>query len=898
VAAKLLLPIAAKGGYAVTSAQSVQSQWPLTGRDEPLDQITAVLRSHFVSIVVLTGESGVGKSRLAAEAAATMAEDGWAVTRVAASAMLQSTPLGALIPAISPGRDAIDSVVRDSLAVYDLVRESITRLAKGSRVVMIVDDFSLLDPLSMRVIIQLVSANVVRLIATIPPGESLPEAFVTMWTDDSALVLEVQPLSVDDCEELLGGVLGSRVAHRAAVTLHERSGGNVLFLRELVIGAVQDGQLREHEGIWQLVGKPLGTPALRDLIRARLQHLDKPQTALVERLAVCHPLTSDDLPKGDREALASLEHAGLLVVEERRGRTWLTLAHPHYSEAVRASMSRIATVDLLVDQANLVSEREVMTPEDELRVALWRLDAGVESDPEILFRATHLASLGGDHSRTEHLAVAAMNAGAATPEMLLLQGSAVWTLGRVSEALEILERATKADAENPTTIQLTGQIAATYASAMGGAPDGNTRGLEVLDAAIEAHPELSKELALPRAVLLLNLEYATLAEHAVEHAAPDEDVSTAERAYFEMARALPLSALGRVDAAVDAARMAAAHPIEAPQPTYSLRRAQMVMETVLMQIGSIEEAHDLASRSLQACIEREDELGTRYNELMLGQTYLASGQLATAGRWFGDVISGSQAGGSVYYLDIARAYLAITLLWRNKPNEAAAVLAEIDPKLAASSSTVGLASLWLDAVRGGRDRAVTGLMKRAHTATEKGHVVFAASLLHAASRLGGASQAAPLLAAFSAGSPSELLAAQSAHASAEASGSLASLVAAAERWEKLGYQLFAGEAWVSASGAARRAHNSKEAVALQNRADAALAECEDPATPLLQFAERGERLTSREKEIAALAALGLSSLDIAARLHVSPRTVNNHLHAAYSKLGVRGRNELGDVQRP
>ncbi|MEJ1229928.1 MAG: ATP-binding protein [Galbitalea sp.] len=96
---------------------SVQSQWPLTGRAEQLSQITAVLRSHFVSIVVLTGESGVGKSRLAAESAATLAADGWVVVRVAASAMLTATPLGALIPAISPGRDAIDVVVRDSLAI-------------------------------------------------------------------------------------------------------------------------------------------------------------------------------------------------------------------------------------------------------------------------------------------------------------------------------------------------------------------------------------------------------------------------------------------------------------------------------------------------------------------------------------------------------------------------------------------------------------------------------------------------------------------------------------------------------------------------------------------------------------------------------------------------------------
>ena len=81
-------------------------------------------------------------------------------------------------------------------------------------------------------------------------------------------------------------------------------------------------------------------------------------------------------------------------------------------------------------------------------------------------------------------------------------------------------------------------------------------------------------------------------------------------------------------------------------------------------------------------------------------------------------------------------------------------------------------------------------------------------------------------------------------------------------------------------------------MSLQNRADDLIGRCESAATPLLQFAERGERLTGREREIAALAAQGLSSLEIARRLHVYPRTVNNHLHAAYAKLGVRGRPEL------
>jgi DNA-binding CsgD family transcriptional regulator len=220
------------------------------------------------------------------------------------------------------------------------------------------------------------------------------------------------------------------------------------------------------------------------------------------------------------------------------------------------------------------------------------------------------------------------------------------------------------------------------------------------------------------------------------------------------------------------------------------------------------------------------------------------------------------------------------------------VLADFDQKLIASSSIAASATLWLDAVRGGRDRAVAGLLRRARAAADRGHVIHAANLLHNAARLGAASQAAPQLAALASGTKSGLLLAQTAHASAEASGDLDALTAAGERWEALGYCLFAGEAFVSASAAARRVHNSRLAVSLQNRADEILLQCDGPETPLLQFAERGERLTGREREIAALAAQGLSSLEIAKRLQVSPRTVNNHLHAAYSKLGVRGRNEL------
>lgn len=51
-------------------------------------------------------------------------------------------------------------------------------------------------------------------------------------------------------------------------------------------------------------------------------------------------------------------------------------------------------------------------------------------------------------------------------------------------------------------------------------------------------------------------------------------------------------------------------------------------------------------------------------------------------------------------------------------------------------------------------------------------------------------------------------------------------------------------------------------------------------------------LTSREREVAELAAGGLTNVEIAQRLVVSVRTVENHLYRAFRKLGVKGRDEL------
>jgi DNA-binding NarL/FixJ family response regulator len=62
--------------------------------------------------------------------------------------------------------------------------------------------------------------------------------------------------------------------------------------------------------------------------------------------------------------------------------------------------------------------------------------------------------------------------------------------------------------------------------------------------------------------------------------------------------------------------------------------------------------------------------------------------------------------------------------------------------------------------------------------------------------------------------------------------------------------------------------------------------------------ETRDDLTAQERQIAELARDGLANPEIGARLFLSPRTVEWHLHKVFGKLGIRSRHELTSALEP
>ena len=201
---------------------------------------------------------------------------------------------------------------------------------------------------------------------------------------------------------------------------------------------------------------------------------------------------------------------------------------------------------------------------------------------------------------------------------------------------------------------------------------------------------------------------------------------------------------------------------------------------------------------------------------------------------------------------------------------------------------------WLD---GDPLRARQLLVDGAEVAIGDENLMAAGWLLHDAARL-GATGIATRFSRLLDRSRSALLAVRAAHVDALEGHDPDALERASTSFASLGLDLFAAEAAWSASDGFRRAGDQRAGTRLAQRAEALARRCPGVRTPGLFRPEGPSPLTTREREVAGLASGGLSSAAIAQRLHLSVRTVDNHLQHAYAKLGVTKRDQLAAVLSP
>ncbi len=175
----------------------------------------------------------------------------------------------------------------------------------GLPLVVLVDDLHALDTTSALLLRRLVESRVVWLLATLRTGESPAPAVQALCDVRRVRRMEMEVFTREETERLVEAVLELPVALNTLERLHGTSGGNALFLRELVIGAVTRGALVNDGELWRPTGTHgSGTERLSDLVGARLAAAGPAARPVLELAALCRAsVTGRRRPRGrDRRA--------------------------------------------------------------------------------------------------------------------------------------------------------------------------------------------------------------------------------------------------------------------------------------------------------------------------------------------------------------------------------------------------------------------------------------------------------------------------------------------------------------------------------------------------------------------------------------------------------------------
>lgn len=857
----------------------------LVGRDALLEQFGELLTGRSGTTergLVLHGPPGVGKTRVAEELVALAAAGGAWTAFVRSRPNTVDLPLGAFAPIFPDGMDAASNV-----ALLVRARAELLAAAAGRPVVLGVDDVHLLDATSAVFLEQLVTGGIATVVLTFRTNEWVPDGIGDLWHQGGLRLVTVDSLDRDATVAMAEGLLGAELDRDAAELVWRLTGGNPLFVRAVVLESGPVAPTRE--ALEAVLGS---SPSLSDFVTARLVDLDDAHRDAMRLVALGEPIglsTLEALVPG--HVLAALEAQGYLS-HDGAG-VDVRLAHPLFGEVLRRSTSRLAARAVYRRLAAAVLDRGV-GPADIVRVAAWVVDGGGEAPPSLLVDAAQRAMHSWDVSLSERLArkVWDEHGDIAAGVVLanVLDDSADGD--EVAALLAELERRT---VDRPERMMV---VALQFRNAFWkqGDPDGARAALEAGDAAVAGGSPSGELRAWWSSFHALRADFDNCRAIVDEILAAPPSRSTMlasfAGAFAEAAAGHPTRVLAHVDRLV-----AELEAVGDQVALFSSEIPPVLRMPALIQLGRIGEAVAAGEAALAAARSGGAPFPIGQCEYTLGRALVWAGRPRAGTEHARHAPGIYRTTGHRTLERLALSNLAFAAAAAGDVALAEWSLARID-ELEPHTIVVFDGLVWLAkgdlAVARHRPADAAQLFRDgAEWARSTGVAFDEAALLHRLVALGRAGDVADRIAELAVGRGG-MFALLADHGRGVRDGDVDLLGATAEAFAAAGANGLAVRCASDTSEAAARAGDRRSATRWAARVPtwAEAAENTLVATP---SAVAIVPLSRREREVAEMAAAGLSSPDIAERLFLSSRTVENHLARAFTKLGVRNRADLASA---
>jgi DNA-binding CsgD family transcriptional regulator/energy-coupling factor transporter ATP-binding protein EcfA2 len=858
----------------------------MVGRDDEVNQVLAALDdSAGYWGVVLTGESGVGKSTLARALAGILESRGRTVRFALCTETRSAVPFGAFYWLMTPQVEPEPAV---------MLAAAHRTLEREQNLVIAVDDAELLDPLSASLLCQLVARGNARLIVTIGSGNAMPDTLAALWKERMLLSLRINAFTRQQTETLARTVLGGVVASRLIDELQDRTAGNPLLLRGLLIAGQENGVLVHADAGWQLFGTLRGDRQLYDLLEFRLRSFAPEELEVVEVLGAAEVLDWEVL-RGlcDADAVGRLERRGIIQLVADGSHTVARLFHAVLGEAAiqRAGVVRSRQLNGLLAQhlrkqmqaAERHSRRADVRTQIQLAQLTMRSDLAPDFD--MMINAAVSALRMWDIDCSEKLARFVFERGGGLPAATVLVEALGWR-GANAEAESILA---DVEPEGPGDL-VTAHGCLRAANLFWGGQIEQAR-LELVNLRERIEPGGSAELITAMEVMFAYFSGDVSTATELGLALCSRDVPPVAKAWAAASTCWALAQIGRygdfhriTNAGVRAAALGNSGPL---QLVTGLAEVRVLTDTgdfaAAKRVWERYAAMPAGALTVQGAINA-----------MLGLVNLAQGALLAACPAFHDSLSAMSRGAPFTWLMVVAAWTAQAEGGRGNNAAAAAALRRSEkaygPQTAVYLPDLELARAWERASVGEMTAAQIHSVRAAQTARKFGMHADEMRALHTAVRFGDQSCAAKLEElARTMNTP--LAEAIAAHASGLANHDGDRLDVAARQFAYLGAVALAADA--AAQAAAEHKRSGHRAKNIESSARAyGLAQRGGLRTPAVDAAARPLPITPREREVGMLVSSGLSNRQIADRLVVSVRTAEGHLYRIFAKLAINSRDQL------